>query len=72
MKKCSYFQMVLLLISFGSYNSINSFYNIHKNDANDTAIHVPQYMLSLLRGISGDMNSFMENVKEIRFIQLTT
>jgi len=26
--------------------------------------------LSLLRGISGDMNSFMGNVKEIRIIQL--
>lgn len=70
MKIYSYFLVVLLLISCGSYNSINSFYNIHKNDANVTAIHVPQYMLSLLRGTSGDMNSFMGNVKEIRFIQL--
>jgi len=70
MKKYSYLLLVLLFISCGSYNSINRFYNIHKNDANVTAIHVPQYMLSLLRGTSGDMNNFMSNVKEIRFIQL--
>ena len=70
MKKYSYLLLVLLFISCGSYNSINSFYNLHKNDANVTAIHVPQYMLSLLRGTSGDMNNFMSNVNEIRFIQL--
>lgn len=70
MKKYSYLLLVLLFISCGSYNSINNFYNLHKNDANVTAIHVPQYMLSLLRGTSGDMNNFLSNVKEIRFIQL--
>lgn len=62
--------VVLLFISCGSYNSINGFYNNHKNDANVTAFHVPQYMLTLLRNTSGDMNNFMGNVKDIRFIQL--
>ena len=70
MKKYSYLLVVLLIISCGSYSSINSFYNNHKNDNNVTAIQVPQYMLTLLRGTSGDMNSFMGNVREIRFIQL--
>ena len=70
MKRYCYLLVVLLFISCGSYNSVNGFYNNHKNDANVTAIHVPQYMLSLLRGTSGEMNSFMANVREIRFIQL--
>ena len=70
MKKYSFLMIVLLFISCGSYNSINGFYNNHKNDANVTAIHVPQYMLTLLRGTAGDMNSFMGNVRDIRFIQL--
>ena len=70
MKRYCYLFVVLLFVSCSSYNSVNGFYNNHKNDANVTAIHVPQYMLSLLRGTSGEMNGFMANVKEIRFIQL--
>ena len=70
MKRYCYLFVVLLFVSCSSYNSVNGFYNNHKNDANVTAIHVPQYMLGLLRGTSGEMNSFMANVKEIRFIQL--
>ena len=70
MKRYCYLLVVLLFISCGSYNSVNGFYNNHKNDSNVTAIHIPQYMLSLLRGTSGEMNSFMANVREIRFIQL--
>ena len=70
MKKITYLLLVFLFISCGSYNSVHGFYNNHKNDANVTAIHVPQYMLSVLRGTSGEMNSFMANVREIRFIQL--
>ena len=62
---------LLILSSCGGYNSINSFYNQHKNDANVTAVHVPQFMLSLLRNASPEMNSFMGNVRDIRYIQLS-
>jgi len=71
MKKYGFILLSLLLFSCGSYNSINSFYNVHKNDANVTAIRVPQYLLSLLRNTSGEMNSFMGNVRDIRYIQLS-
>ena len=40
--------VVLLGYSCSSYNSINSFYNQHKNDDQVLAIRVPQVMLSLL------------------------
>ena len=70
MKKYSFLMIGMLFISCGSYNSINGFYNNHKNDTNVTAIHIPQYMLTLLRGSSGEMNSFMGNVRDIRYIQL--
>lgn len=60
----------LFISSCGSYNSINSFYNTHKNDLGVTAIQVPQYLLTLLRNSSSDMNNFLGNVKDIRFINL--
>ena len=50
---------------------MNAFYNQHKNDANVTAVRVPQFMLSLLRNASPEMNSFMGNVRDIRYIQLS-
>ncbi|HBK71568.1 MAG TPA: DUF4252 domain-containing protein, partial [Flavobacteriaceae bacterium] len=71
MKRYIIILLTLLLSSCGSYNSINSFYNAHKNDANVTAIQVPNYLLSLLRNPSGEMNNFMGNVKDIRYIQLS-
>lgn len=71
MKKLIWVFFFVLLISCGSYNSMNSFYNQHKNDANVTAVRVPQFMLSLLRNASPEMNSFMGNVRDIRFIQLS-
>jgi len=71
MKKYAIILLTLLLSSCGSYNSINSFYNMHKNDANVTAVQVPNYLLSLLRNTSGEMNNFMGNVREIRYIQLS-
>ncbi|MCB0460039.1 MAG: DUF4252 domain-containing protein [Flavobacteriaceae bacterium] len=71
MKKVLFLLTILSVISScGSYNSINSFYNSHKNDVGVTAIHVPQYILSLLSNSSGDMNSFMNNVRDIRYIHL--
>ena len=72
MKKFLFFLSLLLVASCGNYNSINSFYNAHRNDNNVTAFRVPHFMFSLLRGSKDtDMNSFMNNVSDIRFIQLS-
>lgn len=72
MKKILFLLAISALIcSCGSYNSINSFYNTHKNDANVTAFRVPHFMFNLLRGSSTDVNSFINNVTDIRFIQLS-
>jgi len=72
MKKYLFLLSVILLTSCGNYNSINSFYNTHKNDANVTAFRVPHFMFNLLKGSKdGDMNSFINNATDIRFIQLS-
>jgi len=60
---------LLLVFSCGSYNSIDSFYNAHKNDNQVTAVRVPQFMLSLLGNISPEMKSLIGNTKDLRYMQ---
>lgn len=60
---------IVLLSSCGSYNSIDSFYNAHKNDNQVTAVRVPQFMLSLIGNISPEMNSLIGNTKDLRYMQ---
>lgn len=62
--------LISVFLSCSSYSSFNSFYNHHKNDTNVTAVEIPQFMLAILRASSGEMNNFMGNVKEIRYIHL--
>ncbi|EDP95934.1 hypothetical protein KAOT1_07193 [Kordia algicida OT-1] len=57
-------------IACGSYYSMNNFYNAHKNDANVTAVEVPRFMLTLLKGLSPEMNTALQNVNNLRYIQL--
>ncbi len=72
MKKYLFLLSLALLISCGNYNSINSFYNTHKGDANVTAFRVPHFMFSLLKSSKdGDLNNFINNASDIRFIQLS-
>lgn len=59
----------LFLASCGSYNSIDHFYDAHKNDAQVTAIRVPQFMLGLISGISPEMKSLVGNTKDLRYMQ---
>ena len=63
------FIVLLLGFSCGSYNSINSFYNQHKNDDQVLAIRVPQVMLSLVSGISPEMEALVGGTKDIRYMQ---
>ncbi len=60
---CSFF------ISCSSYNSIDTFYNAHKNDNKVTAIRVPQFMLSLISGISPEMKALVGTTKDLRYMQ---
>ena len=60
---------LLLVFSCGSYNSMDSFYNAHKNDNQVTAVRVPQFMLSLLGTISPEMKSLIGNTKDLRYMQ---
>lgn len=64
------FLLTLLFISScGSYNSIDSFYEAHKNDDQVTAVRVPQFMLSMLGNISPEMNSLLGNTRDLRYMQ---
>lgn len=60
---------IFWLASCGSYNSIDRFYNAHKNDDQVTAIRVPQVMLSLIGGIAPEMKAFVGNTKDLRYMQ---
>lgn len=59
----------IVLTGCGSYNSIDSFYEAHKNDDQITAIRVPQTMLTLLSGLSPDMKALIGNTRDLRYMQ---
>ncbi len=64
------FLLTLFIISScGSYNSIDSFYEAHKNDDQVTAVRVPQFMLSMLGNISPEMNSLIGSTRDLRYMQ---
>lgn len=58
-----------LLSSCGTYNSIDNFYDAHKEDNQVTAIRVPRFMLSLIGNISPEMQSLVGNTKDLRYMQ---
>ena len=70
-KSILYIFVVILITSCGSYNSIDSFYEAHKNDNNVTAIRVPRFMLTSISNLMPEMDSFFRNVKDLRYIQLS-
>lgn len=67
-KLCSLF-LIVLFYSCGSYNSIDTFYDAHKNDAQVTAVRVPQFMLTLISEISPEMQSLIGNTRDLRYMQ---
>lgn len=68
-KKTLFLLGCLLIASCGSYNSIDNFYDAHKNDNQVTAVRVPRFMLTLLSGISPEMQSLIGNTKDLRYMQ---
>ncbi|MFD2586780.1 DUF4252 domain-containing protein [Croceitalea marina] len=69
MKKLILLLPLILLNSCGSYNSIDSFYEAHKNDNQVTAIRVPQFMFTLVSEISPEMKSLVGNTRDLRYMQ---
>jgi len=70
MKKEFTLAVLLLLSACGTYNSIDNFYNAHKNDDDVLAIRVPQVMFTLLGGISPEMEALVGTTKDLRYMQL--
>jgi hypothetical protein len=68
-KRTLFILSLALLTSCGSYNSIDSFYNAHKNDNHVTAVRVPQFMLALIGNISPEMKSLVGNTRDLRYMQ---
>ncbi|MRX65962.1 DUF4252 domain-containing protein [Maribacter luteus] len=68
-KKTILLLSLVLLTSCGSYNSIDTFYNAHKNDNQVTAIRVPKFMLTLISGISPEMQALVGNTKDLRYMR---
>ena len=68
-KKALLLLILIFLASCGSYNSIDTFYNAHKNDNQVTAVRVPQFMLTLISGISPEMQSLVGNTKDLRYMR---
>lgn len=59
----------LLLTGCSTYNSIDTFYDAHKNDNQVTAVRVPRFMLGMLSEISPEMKSLIGNTKDLRYMQ---
>lgn len=68
-KKALFLLALILISSCGSYNSIDTFYNAHKDDNQVTAVRVPRFMLSLLGNISPEMKSLIGSTKDLRYMQ---
>ncbi len=69
MKKFVAFAALTLLLSCSSYNSIDSFYEAHKNDNQVTAVRVPRFMFSLIGNISPELKSMIGTTKDLRYMQ---
>ncbi len=69
MKKLLLCSVLVLLASCSTYNSIDSFYNAHKNDDEVFALRVPQVMFTLVSGISPELEALVGTTKDLRYMQ---
>ncbi|QTD37188.1 DUF4252 domain-containing protein [Polaribacter batillariae] len=60
--------LFIFLVSCGSGKSFKSFFNNHKNDLGATAFQVPNFMMSLVKNISPEINDVFGNVQDFKFI----
>jgi len=68
-KRTLFILSLILISSCGTYNSIDTFYEAHKNDNQVTAVRVPRFMLSMIGNISPEMNSLIGNTRDLRYMQ---
>ena len=68
-KRTLFMLTLILTVSCGTYNSIDSFYNAHKNDDQVTAVRVPHFMLTLIGNVSPEMQSLIGNTRDLRYMQ---
>lgn len=68
-KRALFILSFILISSCSTYNSIDGFYEAHKNDDQVTAVRVPRFMLSMLGNISPEMNSLIGNTRDLRYMQ---
>lgn len=68
-KRVYFLMSLVILTSCGSYNSIDSFYNAHKNDNQVTAVRVPRFMFSLLSSISPEVGTLIGNTRDLRYME---
>ena len=60
--------LMLVISSCGSGKSFQSFFNDHKRDIGVTAFQVPNFMMSLVKNISPEINDLFGNVRDFKFI----
>lgn len=64
------FSLALLIVSAcGSINTMDRFYNAHKDDEQVMAIRVPRVMLAMISGISPETEALVGGTKELRYMQ---
>lgn len=61
--------LLIMLTGCGTYNSIDTFYDNHKNDNQVTAVRVPRFMLGMLGEISPEIQTLIGNTKDLRYMQ---
>ena len=59
------------MMACSSYNSMDRFYNEHKDDNEVMAIRVPQLMINLLAGISPEMQAILGNTRDMRYMRFS-
>lgn len=68
-KRTLYLLGLLLLPACGSLHTMDRFYNAHKDDDQVMAIRVPRVMLSMISGISPEMEALVGGTKDLRYMQ---
>ncbi|AYN67930.1 DUF4252 domain-containing protein [Euzebyella marina] len=68
-KKFLFIGSLVLLSACSTYNSIDTFYNAHKEDDQVTAIRVPRFMLSMISNLSPEMKALVSSTKDLRYMQ---
>ena len=62
--------LLLFLCACGGTASIDRFYEDHKEDDQVLAFRVSPVMFSMLRGLTGEMESLLGDTRDLRFIRL--